>query len=47
MVQLQDEVNSFLTAKMEEDKALASMVGGKVNDKEEEENYGEEAVEEV
>lgn len=47
VVQLQDDVNAFLTAKMEEDKALASMVGVKVDEKKEEENYGEEAVEDV
>ena len=46
VVQLQDEVNVFLTAKMEEDKALASTSAGKVDEKKEEENYGEEIVEE-
>ena len=30
---------------MEEDKAMASMAGQKVDDKKEEENYGEEGVE--
>lgn len=43
---LQDEVNSFLTTKMEEDKALTGSEGTKVDDKAEEENYGEEKVEE-
>lgn len=47
VVQLQKEVNTLLTAKMEEDKALASMAGGKVDDKQEEENYGEEVVEDI
>ena len=39
---LQDEINTFLTAKMEEDKALAARAGAKVDDRKEEENYGEE-----
>ena len=42
---LQEEVNGFLTAKMEEDKALVSTNGVKVDEKEEEENYGEEVIE--
>jgi hypothetical protein len=44
---LQEEINTFLTAQMEEDKAKTA--GGKsTNDKEskEEENYGEEVVDE-
>lgn len=45
VVKLQDEVNGFLTTKMEEDKALAEGAGVKVDDKAEEENYGEEKVE--
>lgn len=45
VVELQDEVNGFLTTKMEEDKALAANVGMKADDKVEEENYGEEKVE--
>ncbi len=45
MVSLQEEVNGFLTTKMEEDKALAASAGMKVDDKAEEENYGEETVE--
>ena len=44
-MQLQDDVNGFLTTKMEEDKALATSAGVKVDDKKEEENYGEEVVE--
>jgi len=44
VVQLQGEVNEFLTAKMEEDKALAKGTG-RVDDGAEEENYGEEGVE--
>lgn len=44
VVKLQDEVNDFLTAKMEEDKALAATAGQKIDDKAEEENYGEEGV---
>ncbi len=42
VVRLQDEVNVFLTARMEEDKALASLAGVKGDDRKEEENYGEE-----
>ena len=45
VVKLQDEVNAFLTTKMEEDKALAGSAGMKVDDRTEEENYGEEKVE--
>ncbi len=46
VVRLQDEVNGFLTTKMEEDKALTANAGLKADDKGEEENYGEEKVEE-
>lgn len=49
--QLQDDVNTFLTAKMEDDKAANSSLpdgGGikktNVRDEEEEEHYGEEKV---
>jgi len=45
VVKLQEEVNTFLTAKMEEDKVIAPQAAGKVDDKTEEENYGEEVVE--
>ena len=45
VVRLQEDVNNFLTTKMEEDKALAASAGVKVDDKAEEENYGEEKVE--
>lgn len=47
IVKLQEEVNEFLTAKMEEDKAIAASNGAKakVDEKKEEENYGEEVVE--
>ena len=45
VVKLQEEVNAFLTTKMEEDKALAARAGMKADDKAEEENYGEEKVE--
>ena len=44
VVQLQDDMNSFLTAKMNEDKAVAANVGLKADDKAEEENYGEQTV---
>lgn len=45
VVKLQEDVNTFLTAKMEEDKVTAPKVAGKVDDKKEEESYGEEVVE--
>lgn len=45
VTKLQEEVNHFLTAKMEEDKATASQGSGKTDDKREEEQYGEEVVE--
>ena len=45
VVKLQEEMNGFLTTKMEEDKALAASAGMKIDDKAEEENYGEEKVE--
>ena len=45
VVKLQEEVNGFLTTKMEEDKALAASAGMKADDQAEEENYGEEKVE--
>jgi len=41
---LQADLNTFLTQKMEEDKADSVTKGGKVDDTKEEENYGEEAV---
>ena len=44
VTKLQSEVNTFLTQKMEEDKANAAGEGGKADEKEEE-NYGEEVVE--
>ena len=46
VVKLQEEVNTFLTAKMEEDKVTTSQMTGNLDDKKEEENYGEEVVEE-
>lgn len=45
VTKLQDEVNAFLTEKMEEDKVLAAKAGLKVDEKKEEERYGEEDVE--
>jgi hypothetical protein len=45
IVQLQEDVNGFLTTKMAEDKAMAASAGMKADDKAEEENYGEERVE--
>lgn len=47
IIQLQANVNTFLTQKMEEDKAAAEKEGkaSKVDDEKEEENYGEEVVE--
>ena len=41
-MRLQEDVNSFLTARMEDDKVSASMGGGRVDEGKEEENYGEE-----
>ena len=48
MTQLQEHVNILLTAKMEEDKAVAARaeVDGQVDEKKEEDLYGEEDVEE-
>lgn len=48
VTQLQSEVNTFLTQKMEEDKTAADAQGTKVSELEvkEEENYGEEVVDE-
>lgn len=49
--QLQSDINTFLTTKMEEDKTAASAANSndkkssKSRDEEEEENYGEETVE--
>ncbi|KAA6414495.1 MAG: hypothetical protein FRX48_01244 [Lasallia pustulata] len=45
IVEMQREVNGLLTAKMEKDKAIAATNGAKVDEKKEEENYGEEVVE--
>ncbi|KAL9131225.1 MAG: hypothetical protein Q9175_006816 [Cornicularia normoerica] len=45
VVKLQEEVNGFLTTKMEVDNALAASAGMKADDRAEEENYGEEKVE--
>lgn len=46
VTKLQEDVNAFLTDKMEEDKASASLAGSKADDKKEEENYGEENLDE-
>lgn len=46
VAQTQEQVNAFLTAKMEEDKVVTSMAGVKVDEKKAEESYGEEVVEE-
>jgi hypothetical protein len=47
-VDLQERINKELTARMEEDKARDASGRGKesIDDKKEEENYGEEVVEE-
>ena len=45
VVQLQDEVNEFLTSKMVEDRVLAAGLEGKVDEKKEEDMYGEEDAE--
>lgn len=44
VTKLQEDVNIFLTQKMEEDKGAAAVSTGKVDDKREEENYGEEII---
>lgn len=44
VVKLQDEINVFLTSKMEEDKVSAINAGERVDERAEEENYGEEKV---
>ena len=46
VVNLQNEINQFLTAKMEENKTFVLNGSGKADDRTEEENYGEEVVEE-
>ena len=46
VTQLQDDINTFLTSRMEEDKTLAADAGVKGDEKAEEEGYGEERVEE-
>ena len=43
---LQEEINAFLTKKMEEDKATSTKAQG-LDDRREEENYGEEVMEEA
>lgn len=42
---MQDEVNAFLTQKMEEDKRAAGNAAATTEETKEEENYGEEVVE--
>lgn len=42
---MQDEVNAFLTQKMEEDKKAAGNAAKAADEAKEEENYGEEVVE--
>ena len=44
LTRLQNEVNAFLTVQMDEDKATAAGAGARVDDRAEEENYGEEKV---
>jgi hypothetical protein len=46
VVKLQEEINVFLTRKMDEDSATGHGAATKVYDEKEEENYGEEVVEE-
>ena len=45
VVNMQKDVNVFLTAKMEEDKEQMTTGEAKVDDSKEEENYGEEVAE--
>lgn len=42
-IQMQKDVNAFLTQKMDEDKAKDSAQNGKVDEDKEEDMYGEEA----
>ncbi|KAI9871877.1 MAG: hypothetical protein M1830_002344 [Pleopsidium flavum] len=42
VTKLQEEINTFLTQKMEEDKTLLVDRGGKTDDTKDEDNYGEE-----
>lgn len=44
VVQLQTDVNAFLTQRMDEDKQASAANGAEVDDAKEEENYGEEVV---
>ena len=44
VTKMQDEVNAFLTMKMEQDKAKPSGDDRGINEMQEEENYGEEVV---
>ncbi len=46
VTKLQEEVNIFLTQKMEEDKTLLIDRGEKTDDKQDEDNYGEEMIDE-
>lgn len=46
VISLQQELNTFLTVKMEEDKATSTVVAGEVDEQKAEQNYGEEVVEE-
>lgn len=45
VTKLQEEVNAFLTQKMNEDKDAAAAPTGESDEKKQEENYGEEIVE--
>ena len=47
VIQLQGEVNEHLTAKMEEDKSVQTATTKGVDDRKEEENYGEEVEDEA
>ena len=47
MVQLQAEVNEYLTARMEDEKATASSNGREMHEQKEEQHYGEEIEEDV
>ena len=47
VIQLQNEVNEHLTVKMEEDKVAQATTTKGVDDRKEEENYGEEVEDEA
>lgn len=47
VIKLQEDVNTFLTKRMGEEKASSASSAKTIDDKKEEENYGEEVVEDI